>query len=158
MNIVSWGERRTYFCVCNGKWKKSFKFPSILLGQNNFLSTFLPRPFFRGPFFQGTIFPGTIFPGTFFPRTLSSHYIVLYIVPIPSFSKSSHFTSPNLFSVYPPRFHNSSCSKFLFTVHRPYSRTFVLLVLSFTNSFLSLLYFSLPSYNTFIILSRLFKT
>ena len=36
------------------KIKKLFKFPSILLTENNFLTTFSRGPFFQGPFFRGS--------------------------------------------------------------------------------------------------------
>ena len=48
--VGSWRERQIFFvCVVESieKMKKSFKFPSILLTENNFW-----RKFFRGPFFR----------------------------------------------------------------------------------------------------------
>ena len=57
--------------------KKSFKFPSILLTENNFWRTFFRGPIFRGQFFRGPFFRGPFFRGLFF-RVPCNTYLVWY--------------------------------------------------------------------------------
>ena len=46
--------------------KKSLKFPSILLTEDNFWRKFFQGQIFRGPFFRGPFFRGPFFWGPFF--------------------------------------------------------------------------------------------
>ena len=57
VHVGPWGDSQTSLCVCvywnqSIKIKKSLKFPSILLTENNFWRTFFRRSIFRGSFFR----------------------------------------------------------------------------------------------------------